>query len=143
MKKIAIISIFLSVCSLHADDAQIGQKPPESKILAVSTAGPTIDYLLENYQTVEEMLPTDGMILFLDVPGFRDGNPTLTTRHNLFSNWQWEREWFEPSLASLKEIEFEKLTDNFIYVAVTGANYDMFDDAAWNKVYHNIAIINF
>ncbi|MCK5804214.1 MAG: hypothetical protein KAI66_15360 [Lentisphaeria bacterium] len=142
MKKSITIAVLLSIFSLYADELRITGKPPRPKILSVSTAGPTVDYLVENFQTVERMLPTDGMVLFVDVPGVRNGKPETAFRHSLFSNWKWERKWFEPSLKSLQTIKLKKLTDNFIYVAATGSTYDMFDDNAWNNVYNNIAIMS-
>ena len=142
MKKIIIFAMLLTVFTLYAVEPQISGKQPRPKIVAVGTAGPTIDYLIKNHETVEKMLPTDGTVIFLDVPGVLNGKPTMSNRHNLFANWKWEKKWFEPSLKAFKKIKLKKLTDNFIYVAVTGAKYDMFDDAAWNKVYHNIAIMS-
>lgn len=145
MNRTMILGVLLwsfTLLPTHAFEPQIGGKPQRPRIIAVSTAGPTVDYLIKNSDVVERMLPTDGMVVFVNAKGILDGKPATANRHTLFANWQWDREWFEPSLNELKKIEFKQLTDNFIYVAVTGASYDMFDDVAWNKVYHNIGIMS-
>ena len=87
-----------------------------------------------NIRKIEE-LPFDGMVL----QGFKttrekDGKP-IYFDWECFGQEQWERDELTPAINVLKNIDFQRFTDNFLRFNVTPGNVDWFDD--FSAILHN------
>jgi hypothetical protein len=77
-----------------------------------------------------EKLPFDGTIMRLAGKG----------GGNIFSGGRWKESDFSPDFAALRQLRFQKFTDNFLMI-YSASTMDWFSDKDWEAVLANLAIM--
>ncbi|MCY3024246.1 MAG: carbohydrate binding domain-containing protein [Planctomycetota bacterium] len=114
------VVLLVAVCvSLAA-----GETPePRKKLVELGWDIPSTRYLRDNWQTMEQGAPFDGVIFMVRVQG--------ANSEAFWDNKPWKKEWLEEALGDLKACRFSRFTDNFVRVNVTPGSLDWFSDADW------------
>ncbi len=138
-----IILIFVCACCLGtitADNLDYwgGQR---KKIIETSWVTPRTKFLRENIRMIEKCTPADGIRIWVEAKVQVDGREIRCAHYDIFSKTAWKYEWFAEAIDDLKNIEFQKFTDNFIGTVVMPGGLDWFDDSAWTAVCNNFGIM--
>ena len=114
--------------------------PSRAKLIRLGFDTPEAWFVREHLAELERNTPFDGMAVHL--PRLRvNGKPGVTYGHLVFGKERFQASAFDAWLEDAKAIRSGKLTDNFVYVSVTGADYDFFAEEAWETVRHNFALV--
>ena len=116
-------------------------KPPRKKIIDVSWSSPTPAYIRKNIRTIEKMSPCSGTAIYVKLSAKESGAPKDVSYWGMFGKFKWKYEWFKKTVEDLKNTEFRKFTDNFLYTTVVPGNVDWFSDSDWESVCNNHAIM--
>ena len=89
---------------------------------------PTQDYVRKNIARMEQ-LPFDGIV-------FNLGDYRKAFDHEQ----KWARDQLQPHFEDLAHIQWNKFTDNFLFLRCSPTQMDWFDDRHWDNILHNINI---
>lgn len=102
------------------------------KIIEIGWDSLTPEILQKNLQEIEKR-PFDGVAIHVTGKNEK-GTLTLTWLHGTTAK---KHEWFQDTITLLKNLKFQRLTDNFIIVGANPGNIDWFDDPGWEIIIAN------
>lgn len=111
------------------------------KIITLGFSSLNTRELRDHVDIAEKYIPADGMVIHMNANVTIDGKPFQASRHTVFKGIPWKREWFREAEADLKATKFRQFTDNFLYIATSGYNSNLFDDRYWETICHNAGIL--
>ena len=99
----------------------------QKKIIEYGWDVPTPDFIRAHIREMEQK-PFDGIIFKLQAGG------------NVLEPTAWDEARFAPDIENIKNISWEKFTDNFV-VMLAASSQDWFDDAHWTAIEHNVVLV--
>jgi len=104
------------------------QKRPEKKFIQYGWGVPRPDFLREHIRKMEKR-PFDGVIFRLKKYG------------NIFDTTPWDKEDLKKQTETLKAVEWDKFTDNFLCLyAANKQGMDWFNDEHWDVIIENLRL---
>lgn len=98
---------------------------------------PSTQFIRENWQTMEETTPFDGIIYKLQ-PNEKEWNTNSEATFN--RECSWKREDYQRCIDDLKSCDFQKFRHNFIRVNFSPANVTWDDDEGWKIILEKVAL---
>jgi len=99
----------------------------DKKLVEYGWEVPTPDFIRANIRQMEQR-PFDGLIF------------KLKAGTNVLEPKAWEESKFAKDLEDLREITWEKFTDNFV-IMLAASNQDWFNDEHWKAIENNVRLV--
>jgi hypothetical protein len=115
-------------------------KPKAKKLIDMSWSNPSVDYLKDNIERMEQEAPIDGVSIRMEGKQTIDGETKSIWIHTIWSQVPWAYEDFTGQIDTLKAIKFKKFTDNFLFTATYEADVDWFSDPCWDIITNHFDI---
>jgi len=133
MKNVFLVFAVMSAVFLGGLSPVFAAETPKSvpildkKLIEYGWDVPSPDFIRANIREMEKR-PFDGLI-------FR-----LKAGSNVLEPVAWDDAKLAPDIEDLKNIQWEKFTDNFV-IALAASKQDWFDDAQWKIIEQNVALL--
>lgn len=143
MKKtmVSCLAVLAALFPAAAQDSPLAPCVNHKKIITLGFSSLNTRELRDHVDIAEKYIPADGMVIHMNANVTVDGKPFQASRHTVFKGIPWERDWFREAEADLKATRFRQFTDNFLYIATSGYNSNLFDDRYWETICHNAGIL--
>ncbi|MDO5113186.1 MAG: hypothetical protein Q4E67_02310 [Planctomycetia bacterium] len=121
------------ICGVSLAVAEV----PTKKWIELGWDIPTTQFMKENWKTMEETTPFDGIIYQLRL----DEKESTSSSQAIFNpEHSWKREEYQSCLDDLKSCDFQKFRHNFIRINFSPANVAWEDDAGWKVILEKVAL---
>ena len=140
MKKIFIVMLCAAAGILSAKNGGLFE-PPAKKLIAFGWDNPTVEEFHKNIHIMEKDAPFfRGAGINLDRTVQVNGKQVTCTSASMSGQIKWQAEWFNEDIKALSRTRSKIFTDNFIRTSF-GNGISWFDDAAWETLCSNYAIV--
>ncbi len=143
MKKtiLSCLAVLAALLPAAAQDPQPAPCISNKKVITLGFSSLNTRELRDHVAIAEQYIPADGMVIHMTANVKVDGKPFQASRHTVFKGVTWKREWFREAEADLKATGFRRFTDNFLYIATSGYNSNLFDDRYWESICSNAGML--
>ena len=148
LKQVIITSLLLIVSVNGRTLAQEQIIQSRKKVIYYGWGAPDTRYIRDHWHEMEEM-PFDGIGIKVAIDRTKPTSGNSTTSNllgwNVFGSRAFRLEEFNAAIADLKAAKWQRLTDNFLAVAIAPSgldqNFNWFDDARWETIVNNWRVL--
>ena len=126
-KSVCLIIMYLFLLIVNITNAN--WPAPKKKLIEYGWDVKDQKYVRKNIRNMEQM-PFDGIIFNAD-----------EYKHGFDCEKKWTEQEFSPIIEDLKNIKWEKFTDNFIFMRLSPTEMDWFNDQHWNVMLNNVRLL--
>ena len=138
-KKLVLLGIMSGAVLCRAGSMDFRWENP--KIIDLSKANPTVEYLQKNLERMEMEAPLDGIsIRVWGKSRMINGRKYIPGAGNVWGKISWTYEDFSEAVQKLKHLKFKKFKHNFFYAAAYPPDGDWLNDDGWKIIVNNFRI---